>query len=84
MLFRSSEVYTGEALYEVTLDSDAISAVRTYNDKTNYDDWDLKCKDNGKACVSDFLDDVVDVSGLCANSNKSNFYSCDSSKKGSD
>ena len=81
---KRSEVYTGEALYEITLDSDAISAVRTYNDKTNYDDWDLKCKDNGKACVSDFLDDVVDVSGLCANSNKSNFYSCDSSKKGSD
>ena len=81
---KRSEVYTGDALYEVVLDKKSISAVRSYNDDTNYDDWDLKCKDNGKACVSDFLNDVVEVSGLCANSNKSNFYSCDSSKKGSD
>lgn len=81
---KHSKVYTGDALYEVVLDTDTISNVRNYNDKTNYDDWDLKCKDNGKACISDFLNEEIEVEGLCKDSNKSNFYSCDKVKKGSD
>ena len=82
---KRSVVYSGEPLYEIVLDTKKIGDIREYNDSTSYDDWDLKCKDNGKACVSKFLDNLeYDVTGLCANSNKSNFYSCDKSKKGSD
>ena len=82
---KRSVVYSGDPLYEIVLDTKKIGDIREYNDSTSYDDWDLKCKNNGKACVSDFLNNTeYDVTGLCANSNKSNFYSCDKSKKGSD
>ena len=64
-------------LYEVTLDTKAINAIRAYNDKNKYDDWDLKCLDNGRACVSDFLRNQVDTTGECASASKSTFYTCD-------
>ena len=64
-------------LYEVTLDSATIEKVRKYNDKNQYDDWDLKCLNNGKACISDFLKSEVKTTGKCVNASKSNFYSCD-------
>lgn len=64
-------------LYEVTLDSKTINSIRNYNDKHKYDDWDLTCKDNGKACVSEFLNSQVKVTGLCSNKEgKDSFYSC--------
>lgn len=64
-------------LYEVTLDTAAINSIRNYNDKNKYDDWDLNCLDNGKACISEFLRSEVDTTGECANVSKSNFYTCD-------
>ena len=64
-------------LYEVTLDTATINSIRNYNDKYKYDDWDLNCLDNGKACISDFLRNQVDTTGECANVSKSNFYTCD-------
>lgn len=64
-------------LYEVTLDTKTINEVRSYNDKYQYDDWDLDCLDNGKACISDFLRSKVNTTGECANVSKSNFYTCD-------
>ena len=64
-------------LYEVTLDTKTINAIRAYNNKNKYDDWDLNCLDNGKACISDFLRSQVDTTGECANASKSTFYTCD-------
>ena len=64
-------------LYEVTLDTETINSIRSYNDKNKYDDWDLNCLDNGKACISDFLRSQVDTTGECANASKSTFYTCD-------
>ena len=64
-------------LYEVTLDTKTINSIRSYNDKNKYDDWDLQCLENGKACISDFLNSEVTTTGKCANVSRSNFYSCD-------
>lgn len=67
----------GHVLYEVTLDTATINSIRSYNDDNKYDDWDLNCDDDGKACISDFLRKEVDVTGECARVSKSNFYDCD-------
>ena len=73
-----SKVYNeNHVLYEVTLDAETINKVRSYNDKHKYDDWTLKCLDNGKACQSEFLKKEVDVSGKCASTSKTSFYTCD-------
>ena len=64
-------------LYEVTLDTETINSIRNYNDKNKYDDWDLECLENGKACVSDFLNSEVTTTGKCANVSRTNFYTCD-------
>lgn len=74
-----SKVYDeNHILYEVTLDSQSIQRIRDYNDDNKYDDWKLTCKDNGKACISEFLNSEVDVSGLCDNAEgKDSFYACD-------
>ena len=65
-----------EAMYKVTLDSSTISEIRKYNNKTKYDDWDLSCQKNGRACISEFLHNQVNVEGKCANAGKDSFYSC--------
>ena len=80
-------------LYEVTLDTETINSIRTYNDQKKYDDWDLNCYNrqdgssvdtdkyirNGTACQSDFLRKYLygKVSGLCHDATFSNFYTCD-------
>lgn len=64
-------------LYEVTLDSNTIASIRSYNDKNKYDDWTLKCEDNGRACISEFLRSEVQTSGVCSKVNGTNFYTCD-------
>ncbi len=64
-------------LYEITLDTRTIAAIRNYNKKHEYDDFELKCVDNGKYCFSEFLDNEVDISGKCDVDTKSAFISCD-------
>lgn len=64
-------------LYEVTLDTKTINSIRSYNNKNKYDDWDLKCLNNGRACISDFLRHQVTTTGVCAHASKSTFYTCD-------
>ena len=65
-------------LYEVTLDSKTIRNIREYNDDHQYDDWTLVCKDNGRVCISQFLNDEVETSGECAGAESvSSFKSCD-------
>lgn len=87
-----SDVYdNSHILYEVELDTATIKAVRNYNDKNKYDNWDLSCASsnvkfddgnigNGRACKSDFLKGSElsgHISGLCYNVDTNNFYSCD-------
>ncbi len=87
------EVYREDhVLYEVTLDSSTIGQIRDYNDDHKYDDWLLNCYNEedskvtndsrvtyGRACKSEFLRDYLGskVSGKCASSTNSNFYTCD-------
>ncbi len=77
----NTQVYDDEhILYEVTLDADTIRSIRNYNDSNRYDDWKLSCRDNGRACFSDFLKDQIEVTGKCANkASKDAFYNCDMS-----
>ena len=77
----NTQVYDDEhILYEVTLDADTIRSIRNYNDDNRYDDWKLSCRDNGRACFSDFLKDQIEVTGKCANkASKDAFYNCDMS-----
>ena len=77
----NTQVYDDEhILYEVTLDADTIRSIRNYNDSNRYDDWKLSCRDNGRACFSDFLKDQIEVTGKCANkASKYAFYNCDMS-----
>ncbi len=87
-----SKVYSdSHVLYEVKLDTSTIKAIRSYNDKNKYDDWNLKCASssfkfsdgnvgNGRACESDFLKGTElsgNISGLCYPVDTNNFYSCD-------
>ena len=78
---RGSNIYDeSHVLYEVTLDTSTIKAVRRYNDKNKYDDFDLDCRENGRRCYSDFLKGTElsgNISGLCYNVDTNNFYSCD-------
>ncbi len=73
-----SKVYSdSHVLYEVTLDTSTIKSIRNYNDKNKYDDFNLNCLENGRKCISKFLNTQVDVTGECAGAGKSDFYTCD-------
>ena len=66
-------------LYKITLDSNSINKIRNYNSRHKYDDFELKCLDNGDACISDFLnntDNFKNIKGKCVKDSKTNFYSC--------
>lgn len=90
---KNTEVYSGNPLYEVKLDSKAISSIREYNrnqkSQGGYDDFTLKCDSDGKKCISQFLRGrtsasvTLENSSLCKSTNKSDFNKCDDSKKGS-
>ncbi len=90
---KNTEVYSGDPLYEVKLDSKTISSIREYNRKQKaqggYDDFTLKCDSSGKRCISQFLRSktsasvTLENSSLCKSTNKSDFDKCDDSKKGS-
>lgn len=90
---KNTEVYSGDPLYEVKLDSKTISSIREYNRKQKaqggYDDFTLKCDSSGKRCISQFLRSktsasvTLENSSLCKSTNKSDFNKCDDSKKGS-
>lgn len=74
-----SKVYDeGHVLYKITLDSSTIKAIRRYNDKNKYDDWNLVCHDNGKKCYSNFLKKEIGskMGGLCYNVDTSSFDTC--------
>lgn len=74
-----SKVYDeGHVLYKITLDSSTIKAIRRYNDKNKYDDWNLVCHDNGKKCYSNFLKEEIGskMDGLCYNVDTSSFDTC--------
>ncbi len=66
-------VYNTTPLYEFTLDTDTIKAIKKYNKTHSYDDSDLRCTKG--VCSSDFLRSVVKIDkGTC--SKKSNLSTC--------
>lgn len=80
--YKNYEIYQAEPLYVIKLDGDKIQAIRKYNDKHNYNDFELTCI-NGENCISKFLRgqtqdfsiNLID-SGTCKNINNYNFNSC--------
>lgn len=80
--YKDYEIYQTEPLYVIKLDGNKIQAIRKYNDKHDYNDFELTCI-NGDNCVSNFLRgatqdfsiNLID-SGTCKNINSHNFDSC--------
>lgn len=80
--YKDYEIYQAEPLYVIKLDGTKIQAIRKYNDKHNYNDFELTCI-NGENCISKFLRgatqdfsiNLID-SGTCKNINNDNFNSC--------
>lgn len=80
--YKDYEIYQTEPLYVIKLDGNKIQAIRKYNDKHDYNDFELTCI-NGENCVSNFLRgatqdfsiNLID-SGTCKNINSHNFDSC--------
>lgn len=80
--YKDYEIYQAEPLYVIKLDGNKIQAIRKYNDKHDYNDFELTCI-NGENCISkflrgaaqDFLINLID-SGTCKNINNYNFNSC--------
>ncbi len=80
--YKDYEIYQAEPLYVIKLDGNKIQAIRKYNDKHDYNDFELTCI-NGENCVSkflrgaaqDFSTNLID-SGTCKNINSHNFNSC--------
>lgn len=80
--YKDYEIYQTEPLYVIKLDGNKIQAIRKYNDKHNYNDFELTCI-NGENCVSNFLrgatqDFTINLidSGTCKDINSHNFDSC--------
>ncbi len=76
------EIYQAEPLYVIKLDGDKINAIRKYNKKHDYNNFELACID-GENCISKFLrgesqDFSINLieSGACKNINNYNFDSC--------
>lgn len=64
-----------QPLYEYTLTYREINAIKDYNDKNDYSDWNMSCSetDSGdKVCSSNFLDDIslINVSGTCSKNSR--------------
>lgn len=80
--YKDYEIYQTEPLYVIKLDGNKIQAIRKYNDKHDYNDFELTCI-NGENCVSNFLrgatqDFTINLidSGTCKDINSHNFDSC--------
>lgn len=80
--YKDYEIYQSEPLYVIKLDGNKIQSIRKYNDKHDYNDFELTCID-GENCTSNFLrGKTADFStmlidgGTCMNINNHNFNSC--------
>lgn len=56
------ELYNKDPLYIIVLTPDAIKKIRNYNEKNEYDDFNLTCTNTNKTshCISDFLHKGID------------------------
>ena len=59
---KGEAVYSLDPLYSITLTPQRIKEIRTFNQNTNYGDFNLTCKD-GRQCISDFIHNTVTVGG---------------------
>ena len=63
------------AKYIIDLNANSIEKIRDYNKEHNYDDYDLKCVDNGNICISKYLTTLKNSGVLkINNSEKRNEY----------
>ena len=83
------DIYSRKPMYSFTLTPQIIKEIREYNKTHSYTDFDLKCDENGNACVSEFITKLINgnlngksfdahASGTCVENDVRNkdFYSC--------
>ena len=74
------KVYDKKPLYEFTLNTERIRAIRNYNrsQKDSYADFKLDCLNDNSACISSFVHSELSglTGGTCRNITKNSFYSC--------
>lgn len=79
-IIKDSNVSEENAMYKVELNPETIRKIRAYNKEAKtYNDWDLECASDGKACTSKFLRETINdkVEGRCAGvEGKDAFYNC--------
>ncbi len=63
------------AIYTFDLDGTKIKQIKTYNKGKSYSAFDLSCKKDGTACLSEFVATYAS-GGSCKNSGKDDFYTC--------
>lgn len=78
-ILNKNRIKSNDPMYKIVLDSKTINKIRNYNKQQNNDYGSyntLDCNTNdGSACISDFLKDVISVRGRCSGLSKENFYS---------
>ena len=74
------KVYNQKPLYEFTLNSSNIKAIRNYNksQRDSYADFNLNCLKDNTACVSSFIRSSISgiTGGACRNVTINSFYTC--------
>ena len=74
------KVYDKKPLYEFTLNTERIRAIRNYNrsQKDSYANFKLDCLNDNSACISSFVHSELSglTGGTCRNITKNSFYSC--------
>ena len=81
VIISKSNVYSKIPMYSFILTPNTISKIRNYNKNREYSDYDLKCDENGNACVSSFitwLSENTTATGKCmiGQVRTNNFYNC--------
>ncbi len=76
------DIYSKEPIYTINLSSSTIKAIRDYNKDNAYNDFSMKCDEDGKNCINNkFLTNEEifnsnNYGGKCAGVSKANFEKC--------
>lgn len=76
-----TNVTEDKAMYTVKLNSNTINAIRQYNDRNGYDDFNFECNSDGQMCRSKFLNNTIrsavdTTKSSCFGVGNSNFDTC--------
>lgn len=73
---KEEDIYTEKPMYIFELNSQTISAIRSYNRGHKFDDFELKCKD-GRDCQSRFIESyLTDTGSTCTTNRGHNISRC--------